>query len=432
MISRLLERARRRAETGDLALKTDETLTLSFDTAGLASAEVSATQGVNLRVVVAGRAGCAGSTGDDPEALLEAAMASARLGEPAGFVLPRVAEPGRVVTHYPRAAAASLNDLALLGHLVRDRLAGEGAQVRVVVERSVGSVRVANTRGLDAGYDVSRVTIAAQVAVQAGGRLLRLSDQLSSGDVPDLPSLERMVDGLLRRLRWAARPQESPRGHAPVCFAGDAALALLLPLQQALVGKAALYGLSPLGGRRGHRALGEQFTLSDEPLLDGRPGSRPIDDEGTPSRSTMLIRHGTVETLVYDLETAARAGVAPTGHGRRTVFGKPHAAFSNLVVAPGALSPQGVLEAVGDGLLVESFVGPGQGSVAGGTFSLPCAVAWRVRGGEVTGVAEELTLAGNAYELLNRLRGLGTEHRWVGSLGVPPIVVEGVSVLGPS
>jgi predicted Zn-dependent protease len=78
VIGPLLERAVRRAEAADAALKTDETLTLVFEAGRLKSTAFSQESGLNLRVSAEGRLGFAGTTGDDVDALLEAALASAR------------------------------------------------------------------------------------------------------------------------------------------------------------------------------------------------------------------------------------------------------------------------------------------------------------------------------------------------------------------
>jgi PmbA protein len=57
-------------------------------------------------------------------------------------------------------------------------------------------------------------------------------------------------------------------------------------------------------------------------------------------------------------------------------------------------------------------------------------LAYRVEKGEVVGRVKDAAVAGNAYELLGRVAGLGTEAQWIGSMAVPPLVIEGVAVVG--
>ncbi|HVX87897.1 MAG TPA: metallopeptidase TldD-related protein, partial [Gemmatimonadales bacterium] len=64
-----------------------------------------------------------------------------------------------------------------------------------------------------------------------------------------------------------------------------------------------------------------------------------------------------------------------------------------------------------------------------GGFTLPVALGWRVVKGEVVGRVKGAVIAGNAYELLARLRGIGRTAEWRGSQCLPPMVAEGVAVV---
>jgi PmbA protein len=429
VIAGLIELAGRRTTLADAALKTDETTSVRFAGGRLASASTRRSQGVNLRVVAEGRMGFAGTHTEDAPALLESALASAREGEAASVTLPRpTTQPPRVFTHSPRAATATVADLVQLGSMIRDRLAAEGAELGILIERSIGSVMVANTRGVDAGYDVTLVSVTVDAARIRDGRRVVLQGNLSGVELPSITEIETLIARLSERLAWARRDAEAEPGRQLVGFLPSAMPLLLQPVEQALLGKTVLQGSSPLGRRRGSRVFSAELTLRDDPLVDGRAGSRPVDDEGVPSRVTPLVQAGQVEAFLYDLETATRMGVPPTGHGRRTTFAKPQPAWSNVVVEPGPASFEELLAAIGDGLLIEETYGSPAGNAAGGTFAQTATVAWRVSRGEVQGLAREVTIAGNAHDLLGRVAALGRDSLWIGSRSVPTVVVEGCSV----
>ena len=80
------------------------------------------------------------------------------------------------------------------------------------------------------------------------------------------------------------------------------------------------------------------------------------------------------------------------------------------------------------GLVLERLSHPMPSHVAGGTFALPATLAWGVAGGAITGLLPELTIAGNAHDLLNRVVALGRDALWVGSRSAPALVVDGASV----
>jgi len=77
---------------------------------------------------------------------------------------------------------------------------------------------------------------------------------------------------------------------------------------------------------------------------------------------------------------------------------------------------------------VDELIGVGQGNVIGGAFSHPVALAYRVERGEITGRVKDAAVAGNAYELLKRIGGFGTDGRWYGARHTPSLLLEGVSV----
>src|SRR5207237_4827322 len=192
----------------------------------------------------------------------------------------------------------------------------------------------------------------------------------------------------------------------------------------------------PPAGKVGELMFDERLSLIDDPLTPGRPASRPVDDECVPSRATGLVERGAVGRFVYDLETAARAKTQSTGNGRRGVFGKPHIGYTNILFRIGdgrhgahvGTLGGGLIEDMQDGLIVDDLIGVGQGNVISGAFSHPVGLAYRVQRGEVTGRVKDAAVAGNAYDLLKRIGGVGTDGRWLGSRWSPSLLLEGVSV----
>ena len=428
MITRLLEAARARVQMADAVAKTDETLTLRLRDGEVVAAHTSEQAGHNLRVVVDERIGVAGSSALDPDALLEAALASAAAGEAAPLLLPSPSPLPQVHTHVPRAAAASAAELGQLGGLLTSRLRHGGRSVTVHVERSVGSVQVGNTRGVDTEYQVTLVALDINVVSPSQDGTVNVVAHLAGADLPDDAAIEALVDDFEQRLEWAAVSAPPPATTAPVLLLPEAVRALLAPVQQALVGKAFLLGTSPLAGSLGERVLHPSLFLTDDPLRDGKAGSRPVDDEGVPSFRAPLIEAGVIRRCIYDLETGALAGRPSTGHGRRSTFGKAQPAFSNLVLHAGEHDLASLLTRMGDGLLVDAVAGGTGGSSRSGTFTHPVVLGYRVQGGEVTGRVEGVVIAGNVFDALGSIEGIGRDARWIGSSLLPPLLLEGVTV----
>jgi len=372
-----------------------------------------------------------------PEDVVARALASAELGETLDLAFPPRAALPHVPTSFDRAAAASLDALIEIGRQLVAQLAREGCQVNVTVEREAAETRVANTVGTDATYPSTGVAVSAEVWRVSGDDVLALGDGFEGADLPGSADLARLVQSINARLDLALTITAPPEGALPVVFTPAGASAVLLPITQALSGKAVLQGISPLAARVGEQAFDAAFSLTDDPLAPGRAPSRPIDDEGVPSRTTCLVQRGVVQRFIYDLETAARAGTASTGHGQRGIFSKPVVGYTNLVIGEAGKATEGaeyelgggLLGDIADGLLVDDLIGVGQGNVIGGAFSHPVALAYRVQRGQIVGRVKDAAVAGNSYELLQRIAGLGRDRRWYGARSTPSLLLEGVSVV---
>ena len=437
MVERVLEAVlRQRGVTkADAMFRDTDRIELKFEAGRLKECVRGQEAGINLRIIQDGRVGLAGTTDltgqDTAPDLIARARASAEQGERCDLALPSRQPAPEVRTFVAAAAAIGIDALAALGRLVVEQLQRHGWQVNASVERTVEATRIISSAGQDISYRATGVSVSADVTRVAGDDVLMAYDHAAEAGIPPDAELDRVVRSIVTRIERAERVVPPPEGRLPVLFTPQGSEALFQPLRQALSGKTVLQGVSPLGGRLGETMFDAELSLTDEPLLDGRLGSRPADDEGVPSRRLPLVEHGALRAFVYDLETAARAGTASTGHGRRTVFGKPSIAFSNLVVAAGAADEAALLAAVGDGLVVDELIGVGQGNVISGAFSHPVALAYRVEQGEITGRVKAAAVAGNSYDLLRRIRLIGQDARWIGGTRhVPPIVLEGVSVAG--
>jgi len=426
VIERLLDEARRRARGADAIWRRVESTSVSFDWGRLKAAGATEEAGIGLRVVKDGRVGTAGTTAVVAAGeLVDRALASADLGATVELALPAAAPLPDVPTHSDRAAGASLDDLIAIGRALLERLTRDGCQVSVAIGRDVSETRVANTAGAHAAY---RTT--------AGDDVLMIGDGWDGCDLPPEDRLDALVRSITDRLERALRIVEPPEGALPVVFTPPGLAAILLPVTQALSGKAVLQGISPLVGRVGEEVFDPRFSVTDDPLRSGRAASRPIDDECVPSAPLPLVTRGSVRSFIYDLETAARANTQSTGHGQRGIFSKPVPGYTNIIIGEEA---RGKGEAVGelgggllgdmqDGLVVDELIGVGQGNVISGAFSHPVALAYRVERGEITGRVKDAAVAGNTYELLKKIGGFGNDDRWYGARHAPSLLLEGVSV----
>lgn len=415
MIGAVLTELAPRVSHADLVRTTDETLSVAVDADGIEILEDHA-DAIQVRAVEHGRLGwAAGSTSELP-AVVAAALRSAAIGEPTTLFPPAPAGLAAVATSSPAARSLGAGDLIDLARRLGDRLARRGWTVETWAERSIGLVEVGNTRGVLTSYEVTLAGIGAVVAA-SGGPICRVH-QARVGP-PETADLERLVDEVEARLTPPVLDEPTLPPSGRVWFGPRAVRSLLEPVLARLTGDRWLTG--PAGW-----TLDDRLTLIDDPHAAGRPGSRPICDDGVVTRPVVLIERGAPGQGIVDLVAASRHRVPATGHGWRRGFSAARTGFSNLILADGDRPADRLGAALGDGLFVPEFrFGPAP-NPATGIFRVEVPWAFRVEGGRVVGRIDGVVLSGDAFELLGRVTAVGADGEWIGAARMPSLVVDGV------
>ncbi len=427
----MLERLSRRAEQAEVFEIDSESTSVGFEASKLKSFEVSQTGGLAARVMVEGRLGFAAS-GDlgALDRLAENAMDSARYGDAVNLRFPG-ADPGAAVNVYDeRLAALPTDRLIEIGREIIDIIseAEPAALVSMELERQVRSTQVLNSNGADVPSRKSTLSITFRVERVQSEDVLLIYHYLSTANLNE--DYRRAAESLAQSLRLAGRIATLRSGRMPVLFSPPGAVVLGLPLMLGLDGKHVHRGISPMAGKVGEQLFDEKLTLLDDPTLPGRPGSATHDDEGVRHRRAALIDKGKLQGYLYDLKTAAQAGVAPTGNGERSLFAPPSPSFSNLVVRAGTSPVKEIISGLDEALLVESPLGLGQGNVISGAFSNSLSLAFKIEKGEVVGRVKDVSIAGNVYEDLKSIAALSRETEWVyGGMQLPYILLPALSVV---
>lgn len=430
MIGRILDALAGRVTAVDAVVKTDDTLTLAISAEGDSRISGNRSRVSHVRLLREGRVGFASTTGDDVTELIGHAMASAASGEELPLLLPAAAPVPEVVTRTPQAAAADAGTLRQLARGLGDRLSRSDRRVEVWAERSNGAVQVANSRSVLAGYDVTLVGLGAVIESIGAGWAPPLRVHASGSALPTLLDVEALVSEVDQRLdpRIVGLPTRFPH-EVKVCLAPRAVATFLRPLRAALSGHEALLGASRFRGRLQEQVLEESVTIIDDPLRPGRPGSRPVDDDGVPSRTIPLISGGVLTGLLADLELGARAGVPSTGHAWRLPDSSSRVGFTNLAMAPGVRRRDELLASTELGLFVADLDWGGGLNCISGAIRVRAPWAYLIEGGEVRGRLEGVVLSGNVFDSLNTDLAIGNDATWVGAQCLPTVVVR-LSVSG--
>ena len=177
-------------------------------------------------------------------------------------------------------------------------------------------------------------------------------------------------------------------------------------------------GTSIYTGRVGERVASPLCTVIDDGTIPGLRGSYRFDDEGTPSRRTMLIEKGVLTGYLHDLISADALGAAPTGNGRRHSFRTPPIPRqSNLFLEPGTDPPGEIIGSVGKGLFAKSL-GGGMVDIVNGNFVFQVTEGYLIEHGRITAPVIGASLIGTGHDVLSRVTRVGSDFAFDPGVGL--------------
>jgi len=428
----VLRSARRKAEQAEVFSASARATTVQFEANELKQVQSRESSSIALRIFREGKIGSAiASGGGGWEALVDMAVETSQFGGPANFQFPSFHDHSKVRIFDPKVEKIAMERIVEIGKELIAKVRGHTGDILcdVQITKGTSSVSLINSQGGEGGYDKSFFSLGLEGILVRDTDILWVEDSESSCR-SDLIGIDELADRVIWQLEMARKKATVPTKLLPIIFTPHGvASALLSPLVLAFNGKAVVEGASPLKDKLREQVFDKKLSLWDDATVAYGVGSYPFDDEGVPSQRLPLVVNGVVTSFLYDLQTAALAGTKSTGNGRRAGGGFPSPAISSLVLEKGEMSFQVMVKDMKEGLIVEEVMGAEQGNILGGDFGGNVLLGYKVENGEIVGRVKDTMIAGNVYQVLKELPGIGQETRWVGgTLRTPPLYCSGVSV----
>ncbi|MBL8029425.1 MAG: TldD/PmbA family protein [Fibrobacteres bacterium] len=421
-----------KAEAADLYQTAGESYPIVFKAGKIKSAESNLSCGAGLRVIVNGKVGFASTNSPNGlESLITRALKSASFGEKADYAMPPQPQNDftRPETWFSDVAELSQDYKINAGQKAIAMIAESAPDVNIEleVENSVSSFSIANTSGLSLSGESTAYSFGFNLLSVDSNGLLWISDGNSSAklDIRD----EALIRKSLFLLEKAKKVTATPKPEV-ILMEPSVVGTLASGFLAAINGKTVLKGVSPLSKRIGETITDSSFSLIEDPLLSGRPGSFPFDDEGTFRSRKALIDRGVLKQFVYDMETASKAGTVSTGNGERSYASLPSPGFSNLLIPPGSIPTRKILRDIKNGIWIHSVLGAGQSNMLAGDFSLNAHLAYRIENGEITGRIKDTMISGNIYETFNRITAISSDVNDSSHHHFPAMAFAGITVTG--
>jgi len=214
----------------------------------------------------------------------------------------------------------------------------------------------------------------------------------------------------------------------PVIFDPQTARSLLGSIFDAVDGDSIYRQASFLAGKLGERVASENVTIIDDGTLPGLFGTSPFDDEGVPSRRTVVIERGVLKSYLLNAYTARKLGMKTTGNAARGITGNTGVGHGNLFLEAGDVEPYALIRGIRTGLYVTELIGSGVNIVTG-DYSRGAAGQW-IENGDFAYPVSEITIASTLQRMLMDLQSVGNDLEFRGSVASPTVVIAEMTVSG--
>jgi TldD protein len=224
------------------------------------------------------------------------------------------------------------------------------------------------------------------------------------------PVWQRAADEAVRQALINLQAVPSPAGELDVVLAaGWPGVMLHEAVGHGLEGDFNRKKTSAFAGLMGKRVAAKGVSVVDDGTIAKRRGSLSIDDEGTPTRRTVLIEDGILVGYMQDRQNARLMGMTPTGNGRRQSYAHmPMPRMTNTYMLAGDRHPGEIIASVKNGIYAVNF-GGGQVDITSGKYVFNVTEAYRIEDGKLGGPLKGAMLIGNGPTDLHRVSMIGND-----------------------
>ena len=417
MAEQVLEQVTSAGATGDLIVDEGETLSLKARDGALEEYKVSSSRIFGLRVIRDGHVGtayCEAVDAGSLDSMVNQALNNASFGkvEPHENILPNadhLETDDALLCPQDQVAIEQKIEAAL--EIERELTAKD--KIKNVPYNGVQDItsqrRIFSSAGLNAStrsrvcaaYAYALAEDGDKNAMQGSSQVSRLFTDLQPSGVID-KTWDKCI-GLLDGKPVASK-------HYDVIFDTECQVSAFGVFTMMFSAKAAKDGINPMRDKVGEAIADSRLTIYDHPLNTDGFGYHLFDAEGTATRKLALVEAGCLQTLIHNSATASYFDTETTGHASRGPRSTLGVSLHQVEIAKGSTDTATLHS--GEYLELTDLTGLHSGAnPISGDFSFG-ASGYLCKDGERIQAVRGITVAGNFYEMLNKIAMIGDRLHW--------------------
>jgi PmbA protein len=292
----------------------------------------------------------------------------------------------------------------------------------------VGRHIFANSRGFAGEYGATYCSVDVSPVAREGESMERDHWSSTARGFSGLESPEYVGRTAAQRALRRLSPVKVETQKCPVVFEPRTAKSLLDTIFDGVHGMAVYRQESFLAGKLGEKVANENVTIIDDATIAGLFGSSPFDDEGVPSRRTVVVERGILKNYLLNSYAGRKLGMKTTGNASRGLTGNAGIGHGNFYLEKGVQTPEQIIAGIANGFYLTQVFGFGV-NIVNGDYSQAASGLW-IRNGELAFAVSEVTIAGNLTDMWLGLEAIGSDLEFRSSLAAPTIKIGEMTVGG--
>lgn len=297
------------------------------------------------------------------------------------------------------------------------------------------TVALCNSKGLDLSYSSDYSEYGAVAVIKEGEEMYN-SFTIKAGDFKEA-DIDTLAKKTVQDAVDSIGQDSVTSGIYSIVFSNKMMASMLETFFDIFSAENAQRGLSLLKEKEGEMVAADVITIMDDPFRKETYNCMPFDGEGVATYTKAVVENGQLKTLLHNLTTAHKAGIASTGNGRKAGYASPVAILPyNFFIEKGdAGNEEDLFAKASEGIYVTDINGMHAGANAvTGDFSL-AAEGFLITGGKRAHAIKNFTISGNYYELLKKVVAVGSDLEFGRphsgcTFGAPSVLVKEISVAG--
>ncbi|MBP7029389.1 MAG: TldD/PmbA family protein [Spirochaetes bacterium] len=427
-MEKLMQIAKKNADHVLIRNIKEEMTNVSFENGELKNIETSIASNIALTLIKDGKIGFAYTTNlIDREQFVKNALTSLKGGVDGSYGISNSGDPVKLNSYDKSIENIGTSQLVDEAKRTIDYLKTKtDGQVNLEQGMVKEEIRILNSNGVD--YSQKNSSYFLYPMVLYPGSYSSVMRAFASKSLKNID--QNILDLLLNLYNSSNKQVCPPGGQMKVLFLPEAFYTIAWRMISALSSENAYYNISPIKDKIGSKIFSSMITAYDNPIDDTMPGSRSFDDEGTVTSKVMLIENGVLQSFYFDRKTAKKMGTKSTGNGYcREISRLPKPDVRNFTIEAGALTLEQMIKSIDKGVIVPSVLGAHSGNIPNGDFSVGLSPGIYVENGEIIGHVNDSMVAGNIYDVLNKVIAIENEKHLASMGCFPAVLFDNINVV---